>query len=216
MADTRFKYFLGNLAAAQKIDINLFDGEGRLAVATQQAIYDQGLLAPVMRPEALAAMYGAQPKPLQMDEEAIGGLRYISCYAPLRDTGARIAGFLNVPLFYSQRELEEQISSVVVALINLYAVIFLLSCVLTVFIMRWITRAFDVIIKQFGRLALHGNEPLQWPYDDEIGLLVVEYNKMVRKVEESAALLARSEREGAFREMARQVAHEINNPLSPM
>jgi signal transduction histidine kinase len=216
MADTRFKYFLGNLAAAQKIDINLFDGEGRLAVATQQAIYDQGLLAPVMRPEALAAMYGAQPKPLQMDEEAIGGLRYISCYAPLRDTGARIAGFLNVPLFYSQRELEEQISSVVVALINLYAVIFLLSSVLTVFIMRWITRAFDVIIKQFGRLALHGNEPLQWPYDDEIGLLVVEYNKMVRKVEESAALLARSEREGAFREMARQVAHEINNPLSPM
>src|SRR5690606_25921972 len=130
MSDTRFRYFLGNLAAAQKIDINLFDGRGRLAVATQQAIYDQGLLAPVMRPEVLTAMYGPQPKPLQMDEESIGRLRYISCYVPLRDESARIAGFLNVPLFYSQRELEEQISSVVVALINLYAVIFLLSSLL--------------------------------------------------------------------------------------
>ncbi len=216
MADSRFRYFLGSLAWAQKIDISLFDEQGRLMVATQQAIYDQGLLAPVMQPKAYALMRSPQPKTLHMEEERVGRLRYISCYTPLRDEGAGIAGFLNVPLFYSQRELDEQISSVVVALINLYAVIFLLSSLLAVFITRWITRAFDVIIRQFGRLALHGNEPLQWPYDDEIGLLVAEYNKMVRKVEDSVALLARSEREGAWREMARQVAHEIKNPLTPM
>src|SRR5690606_16016576 len=72
------------------------------------------------------------------------------------------------------------------------------------------------MIQQFGRLSLSSNELIDWPYDDEVGLLVTEYNKMVIKLEENAALLARNEREMAWREMARQVAHEITNPLTPM
>src|SRR6201985_3557030 len=60
------------------------------------------------------------------------------------------------------------------------------------------------------------NEVIEWARNEEIGGLVKEYNKMVEKLEESAAALAKSEREGAWREMARQVAHEIKNPLTPM
>jgi nitrogen fixation/metabolism regulation signal transduction histidine kinase len=60
------------------------------------------------------------------------------------------------------------------------------------------------------------NEEIIWNRKDEIGELVNEYNKMVKKLDISAAMLARSEREGAWREMARQVAHEIKNPLTPM
>jgi nitrogen fixation/metabolism regulation signal transduction histidine kinase len=60
------------------------------------------------------------------------------------------------------------------------------------------------------------NEEIVWNRNDEIGELVKEYNKMVNKLGESAEVLARSEREGAWREMARQVAHEIKNPLTPM
>jgi len=60
------------------------------------------------------------------------------------------------------------------------------------------------------------NEEIEWKKDDELGELISEYNKMVKKLEESAQALARSEREGAWREMARQVAHEIKNPLTPM
>ena len=59
-------------------------------------------------------------------------------------------------------------------------------------------------------------EEIEWTSNDEIGALVKEYNKMVKKLEESAMALAKSEREGAWREMARQVAHEIKNPLTPM
>lgn len=210
-----FRYFLSGLAAAQKIDINLFDANGRLTNATQQAIYDQSLLAPLMRYDVLQD-FSNNPRALITQVENIGSLRYQSSYAPLRAEGGEVAGYLNVPLFYAQRELDEQISNVVVTLVNLYAAALLLSALLAYFITRWLTRAFDLIIQQFGRLKLHQNELLQWPYDDEVGVLVKEYNKMVRKVEESVALLARSEREGAFREMARQVAHEIKNPLTPM
>lgn len=60
------------------------------------------------------------------------------------------------------------------------------------------------------------NEAIAWNRNDEIGELVQEYNKMVAKLGESASALAKSEREGAWREMARQVAHEIKNPLTPM
>jgi nitrogen fixation/metabolism regulation signal transduction histidine kinase len=60
------------------------------------------------------------------------------------------------------------------------------------------------------------NQQIEWTRNDEIGMLVTEYNKMVRKLEQSALALAKSEREGAWREMARQVAHEIKNPLTPM
>jgi nitrogen fixation/metabolism regulation signal transduction histidine kinase len=60
------------------------------------------------------------------------------------------------------------------------------------------------------------NAEINWNRNDEIGELVNEYNKMVGKLDFSAAALAKSEREGAWREMARQVAHEIKNPLTPM
>lgn len=212
----RFKSFLNSLAASQKVDVNLFDATGKLSASTQQTIYDQGLLAPLIRPKIFANLHEADARWFLMEQEGIGQLSYISCYTSLRGETGRVLGFVNVPLFYSQRELDEQISNVVVVLINLYAIIFLLSSIVAVVITRWITRAFNVIIKQFGRLSLHGNEPLDWPYDDEVGMLVTEYNKMVKKVEENVALLARSERESAWREMAKQVAHEIKNPLTPM
>ena len=59
------------------------------------------------------------------------------------------------------------------------------------------------------------NEEITWESRDEIGELVNEYNKMVKKLDTSAEMLARSEREDAWREMARQVAHEIKNPSDP-
>jgi nitrogen fixation/metabolism regulation signal transduction histidine kinase len=60
------------------------------------------------------------------------------------------------------------------------------------------------------------NERISWKQKDEIGSLIAEYNRMIDQLAESAAQLARSERESAWREMARQVAHEIKNPLTPM
>jgi nitrogen fixation/metabolism regulation signal transduction histidine kinase len=60
------------------------------------------------------------------------------------------------------------------------------------------------------------NELIEWKTNDEIGKLVAEYNKMILKIEESTKLLSISERESAWREMAKQVAHEIKNPLTPI
>jgi methyl-accepting chemotaxis protein len=147
---------------------------------------------------------------LLTQDENIGRLSYLSCYMPIRDEEGNTMGYLNIPYYSSQKELSYQISNILVALINLYAFIFLLSGLLTVFITRWITRSFNVVIQRFEKLNLSKNELIEWPYNDEIGVLVEEYNKMVKKVEENAMLMAQNERESAWREMAQQVAHTCN------
>jgi two-component system nitrogen regulation sensor histidine kinase NtrY len=104
-----------------------------------------------------------------------------------------------------------------VTIINLNAFIFLIAGIVALFITNRITRSFSFISDKMKEVNLgSNNEAIDWKRDDEIGQLVKEYNKMVGKLDDSATALAKSEREGAWREMARQVAHEIKNPLTPM
>jgi two-component system, NtrC family, nitrogen regulation sensor histidine kinase NtrY len=210
-----FRKFLTNIASNQKIDINLFDNNGNLFAASQDEIYQKGLISRIIRQDAYYQL-NVSGKSVIIQNERVAGLSYLSAYEPLRDERGVALGYLNVPFFSSEKDLNFQISNIVITLINVYAFIFLISSLITVWITRWVTGSFNVIIEQFGRLNLQRNERITWPYNDEIGLLVTEYNKMVNKVEENAALLAQSERETAWREMARQVAHEIKNPLTPM
>jgi len=212
---SKFKSFITLIANGQKIDLNIFNNKGVLVNTSEDDIYEKGLISRIMRPDAYFQL-NDQGKSILIQDENIAGLPYLSAYLPLRDDQGITMGYINVPFFSSQKDLNFQISNIVVTLINLYAFIFLISSLITVLITRWITGSFNVIIKQFGMLNLQRNERILWPYDDEIGLLVSEYNKMVNKVEANAALLAQSERESAWREMARQVAHEIKNPLTPM
>jgi two-component system nitrogen regulation sensor histidine kinase NtrY len=206
-----FKKALTDLANEQRIDINIYDDAGYLFATSQDDIYEKGVISRMMRPDALYQLKEAG-KSKVIQKENVGKLTYLSAYEPLRNEQGQTLGYINVPFFSSEKDLNSQISSIMVTLINLYAFIFLLSSIISVAITGWITKSFNLIIKQFGRLNLQKNERISWQYDDEIGLLVQEYNKMVNKVEENAALLAQSERETAWREMARQVAHEIKNP----
>ena len=144
-------------------------------------------------------------------------LRYLSIYAAVRNDKGRVYAYLNIPYFLSQVDLNQEISNFLVAIINLNALIFLIAGTIALFITNKITRSFSVIGDKMKEITLgKTNEEIEWNRNDEIGELVKQYNKMVRQLEQSAEALAKSEREGAWREMARQVAHEIKNPLTPM
>jgi nitrogen fixation/metabolism regulation signal transduction histidine kinase len=87
----------------------------------------------------------------------------------------------------------------------------------TVLVSRFITRPLQLIRDKLRDIGLgKSNEKIEWTRKDEIGNLVEEYNRMIDELARSAEMLARSERESAWREMAKQVAHEIKNPLTPM
>ncbi|MEO7523495.1 MAG: HAMP domain-containing sensor histidine kinase, partial [Ferruginibacter sp.] len=150
-------------------------------------------------------------------KENIGKLKFVSNYIPVIDAAGNDYAYLNIPYFTSQANLKEEISNFLVTIINLNAFIFLLAGIVALFITNRITNSFSVIADKMKKINLGGiNEAIEWKRDDELGELVYEYNKMVTKLEASALVLAKTEREGAWREMARQVAHEIKNPLTPM
>jgi two-component system nitrogen regulation sensor histidine kinase NtrY len=99
----------------------------------------------------------------------------------------------------------------------LYVLLFLACIIAAFFIANQITRPLVVIQENLRKMELgKHNEPIHYNRKDEIGSLVKEYNKKVDELAISADLLARSERESAWREMAKQIAHEIKNPLTPM
>ncbi len=197
-------------------DINIYDLNGELRLSSNPFIYDKGILSARMNPEAY---YQVHTKRLVQvtTEEQMGGISYQSIYSPVRDEKGNAYAYLNMPSFDSQEELKKEISNFLVTIINLNAFIFLFAGVIALFITNRITSSFALISEKMRAVSLgQHNDEIEWRRDDEIGELVTEYNKMVLKLEESAAALAKSEREGAWREMARQVAHEIKNPLTPM
>lgn len=211
----RFRHFIVTLANTQRVDINVYDIYGTLMTSSQEDIYNKNILARIMMPQAYFHLM-AQGDPMLSLKEQIGELTYVSAYVPLKNETGQVMGYINVPYFSSQQVLKSQISGVLVTLINLYAVIFFLSGLAAIWISNVLTRGLQLVTNRFRQFRLTGNEPVAWPYNDEVGLLVAEYNSMVKKVSDYATALAKTERETAWREMARQVAHEIKNPLTPM
>ena len=103
------------------------------------------------------------------------------------------------------------------SIFNVYVFLFLIASVIAIFIARSITRPLSILNEKLLELKLgKRNELINWDRDDEIGNLINNYNNMVNQLEESANILAKTERDSAWREMAKQVAHEIKNPLTPM
>lgn len=102
-------------------------------------------------------------------------------------------------------------------LLNAFVFLLLISSAISFSISNTIISPLTELGKKLKQFSLgKRNEPISWKQPDELGALIQAYNEMVEKLEQSAELLAHSEREVAWREMAKQVAHEIKNPLTPM
>ena len=169
-----------------------------------------------MHPEAYLQLH-ANKSIRYLQSENVGNFNYLSIYVPLVDAPGNNYAYLNIPYLNSQTELTQEISGFLATLINLNAFIFLVAGAIAFFLTNRIIQSFSLIGQKMQQVNLGKvNEVIEWNRKDEIGILVTEYNKMVHKLESSAEALAQSEREGAWREMARQVAHEIKNPLTPM
>jgi two-component system nitrogen regulation sensor histidine kinase NtrY len=210
------QHLVEDVAEIHDVDVNVYDTDGNLIVSSEANVYAKGVVSKKMNPVAYYHLDRLR-QVQHVQKEKIAKLSYLSIYAPVRDEDGKVYAYLNIPYFASQRELNQEISNFLVTIINLNAFIFLVAGIIALFITNRITRSFSLISDKMKIVSLGGiNEAIEWNRSDEIGGLVKEYNKMVAKLEESASALAKSEREGAWREMARQVAHEIKNPLTPM
>jgi len=207
---------IAEISDLHNVDINYYNLNGTLVISTQPYIYNKHLLSSKMEPEAYRELQSAHSIRF-LQSERIGTFEYLSIYVPLTDDNGNNYAYLNIPYLNSENDLNQEISGFLATLINLNAFIFLIAGAIAFFLTSRITASFSLIGQKMQEMNLGKfNEAIEWNRNDEIGMLVDEYNKMVKKLEVSAQALAQSEREGAWREMARQVAHEIKNPLTPM
>ena len=207
---------INKISEIHGVDVNLYNLNGDLKVSSLPLPYIKGIVSTKMEP--LAFYHLSKEKEVQyFQNEHIGKLIFLSNYVPVIDAAGNEYAYLNIPYFTSQSKLKDEISNFLVTIINLNAFIFLIAGIVALFITNRITNSFSLISEKMKKINLgKRNEAIEWHRNDEIGGLVDEYNKMVSKLDKSAEALAKTEREGAWREMAKQVAHEIKNPLTPM
>lgn len=208
---------ISSVAGYTQSDINLFDVSGKLLVASQTVIYDNELLSRYINPEVLWKIV-EQKEQSVMFSESVGKLEYKSVYWAIRSyEDNQLLAILSIPFFDAEDERQKKLIDVLTTIINIFTVVFIIFVVISYFASHILTEPLSLITQKIRKTTLYAyNEPIQWDSDDEIGLMVNEYNKMLVKLEESKQALAQTEKESAWREMAKQVAHEIKNPLTPM
>ena len=203
---------LRDMSFVFETDIHVYDLNGRLIGTSTPQLFDLGLL-----PSHLA------PEPFFTDEhslvqyEQIGNVRYLSAYTEFINGNYAKIGYIALPSFISQTEMNMHVENFMVKLLPLYIILLLISILIVWGISYAITSSLSVVSDQLkqhqqGADAKH----IEYVFSDEVGEIITQYNLMVDALEESSERLARTEREMAWRTMARQVAHEINNPLTPM
>lgn len=197
-------------------DLNLYGIDGRLLATTRIEIFDHNLQAPLMNAEAYQAMH--QNKSLYYNhEEHLGKGTYESAYIPLNDNNGNALAYLNTPYFTSATELHKEIRNFVLTYINIILVLLAIALIFVVNITNRLTQPLSLIQSKLGNIKIdRKNEPIEWNHQDEIGALVKQYNQLIVELEKSAAELKRTTTESAWRGVARQVAHEIKNSLTPM
>ncbi|MGZ3766087.1 MAG: ATP-binding protein [Mucilaginibacter sp.] len=211
-AQVKFDGFANTYSA----DLTFFNIAGQELISTQPKIYDFGLLARRINGKAFIYLNKLQ-KSEYIHNEIIGELNYKAAYVPIKNSKGYTVGYLQLPYFSNEADYRSRVGSLLNAMINIYALIFIAIGLLAVIIARQITNPLNIIQYSLSK-TIYGqkNEPIKWERNDEIGALITEYNNMIAALEQSAQKLAQSERESAWREMAKQVAHEIKNPLTPL
>jgi two-component system, NtrC family, nitrogen regulation sensor histidine kinase NtrY len=208
---------LGKIARDANVDINFFATDGTLYTTTKPLIYESKLLSKWLNPDAYIHLLQDRENEILLSE-SLGSKQYRTAYVTVRSSSnSKPLGILSIPHFDSKPELDRQIIEVIATILSVFAFMFLVFLALSYWASNLLTIPLRIMTQKFRRINLHQlNEPVDWKSDDEIGTLVKSYNEMLTKLSESKEELAKNEKQSAWREMAKQVAHEIKNPLTPM
>lgn len=203
---------LRDMSFAFETDIHVYDLNGQLIGTSAPQLFQHGLL-----PTHIA------PQPLFLHDcptvqyEHIGDVKYLSAYTEFINGNYSQIGYVVLPSFISQQELSEHLQSYMLQIFPLYLILLMIAIFIVWAVSRRVTSSLSLVSEQLKQNKLgEKGKHIDYSFSDEVGEIVTHYNQMMDALAESTERLARSEREMAWRTMARQVAHEINNPLTPM
>ena len=193
-------------------DIHVYGLNGELLASSSPVLFNNGVLSRRMAPEAIFS-----EDHTAVCYEYIGSHPYLVSYIPFHNGSFVTIGYIAVPYFVSEQTRNAAVDRLLARLLPPYILVLLLALLFSFLAARSMTAPISMLTDKMRRFEIGGRDNhIDYPYHDELGALVDRYNMLVDRVEESAEQLARAEREGAWRTMARQIAHEINNPLTPM
>ncbi len=203
---------LQELSYLYHTDIHVYNNRGVLEGSSQPLIFNKGLISKLISPTPYFTSN------ININQyEHIGKLKYLTGYCDFYNGDYLQIGYIAIPQFFSQNEIRSEIESFLAVIIQIYLIIIVLAILLSLFIGKQLSAPLNMLENKLREMRLgQRNEKIYYKLNDEIGQLVIQYNRTIDELEKSAKLLAQSERETAWKSMARQVAHEINNPLTPM
>lgn len=199
-------------ADIHKIDIIFYDMDGHFIRSSSLNIFENKYIKKKLSPTFVFEVIN-ETSLITTNQE--GSASVINAYHFIRDSFNNPLAIISIP-YFEDETIPDQDIEFLEYLITLYIALFLLAVIIAYFLSNYITKSLSKIGEKLSHTQINKNAPLQWKSNDEIGQLVKEYNRMLAELEDNAVKLARSERESAWKEMAKQVAHEIKNPLTPM
>lgn len=196
------------------LDVAIYSVSGYLLISSNEALVSQGIIPLRLEPTTLYRVLNRDTKLTLNYRDSV---EYLSAYSIIYNNKNKPIAIVNLPYYLETSRLPRQDVQFMRTLGSIYLLLFIAAVVIAYLISNYITGSLQTISQNLKDIRLNKhNKKLEWHGADEIGELVSEFNRMVDELESSAVRLARSERETAWKEMARQVAHEIKNPLTPM
>ena len=211
-----FKDKIHELADIHNLDINIYSLDGKL-LKSSKGSFSIDTVSPSI-PKYIIKLVQSSIEKRYVDIKNIDGIKNRSSYSQIKDDKFKPLGILNIPYVEDDGFYEEELQNFLIRLSQVYSLMLIIAFALAYFLASYITKSLKTISDKINETSLNQkNEKIVIEANSrEINSLISAYNKMVDKLEESATMLAQSEREQAWREMAKQVAHEIKNPLTPM
>ncbi|MFC4509085.1 ATP-binding protein [Flavobacterium buctense] len=211
-----FKDKIHELSDIHNLEINIYSLEGKL-VKSSKSTFSVDKVAPPI-PNYILKLVQSSVDKRYVDIKNIDGVKNRSSYSQIKDDKFKPLGILNIPYVEDDGFYETELREFLLRLSQVYSFMLVIAFALAYFLASYITKSLKTISDKINETSLNQkNEKIVIEANSkEINSLINAYNQMVDKLEESASMLAQSEREQAWREMAKQVAHEIKNPLTPM
>lgn len=211
-----FREKIYEIAAIHKLQINLYDLEGSLLKSSKATIELDTISKCIETPilNEIANSFGHRF--VGVNEE--NGEVFRSSFSYVTDVKFKPLAIINLPYLENDDFLNKELEEFLMRLGYAYLVMLFAAIAFAYFVSKYITKSLKMISDFMNdtRLERRNKRIDIESSSEEISNLVQSYNGMIDELEESAVKLATSEREQAWREMAKQVAHEIKNPLTPM
>lgn len=209
------KNMLQNVADMSRADITLYSPQGKAFMSTAREVFDRMLVSDRMNEDAYEDIVFRHRR-FCINKESMGSRKFMSLYAPLINSKGDMVAIMCSPYVDEGYDFEMEAVMHTGTIFTVFLILLLLARFISSTLVDRMLQPIVQIGRKMNRTDIDNLEYIDYDREDEISTLVQAYNMMVSDLAESTKQLAQAERDKAWSSMARQVAHEIKNPLTPM